>query len=198
MQGKVLIHDEQNKTEKGFMHQLQLWVNMGSEGGKTSQAQSQLYPPEQIPIANPSNGVQVRVLCGKQFNVSSPAKPINPMLYLHVNMKPHTQTVLEIPEKFRGFVYVLAGKGIFADTDVKAREAAVLGQNIKTTQLNIENKTEDKLSFVLIMAEPQESVFYKLLGHSGALISSSKDEVREKMHEYEAKQQVEFGKELER
>ena len=189
------MHDEQNETETGFMHQLQLWVNMGSQGGKTSQAQSQLYTPEQIPIANPSDGVQVRVLCGKQFNVSSPAKPINPMLYLHVNMKPHTQTVLEIPEKFRGFVYVLAGqRNICRYTDVKAREAAVLGQNIKTTQLNIENKTEDKLSFVLVMAEPQDAGFYKLLGHNGALIGPTKEEARAKMNEYESKQQVEFGK----
>lgn len=191
--GKGVVHDEQNKTKTGSVHQLQLWLNPGLNN--PDKASYQLYQPHEIPVITPHPGATVRLLSGEQFDKKSPAKAPIDLLYLHVNLEPDTEISLDIKSDFRGFVYVLTGTGIFNKSTIHSRELGMHSQLPYPSKLNIQNIDKDtRLSFILASAKPVGESFYKILGSGGALIAPTPDIANKIMDEFLGGDINDFGK----
>ncbi len=117
--GKGIVHSE---TPKGRAHGFQLWVNL-------AKALKQIAPDyEQVDVADiptdTNDGVVVRTLVGE----GSPTKLQTPVLYLDVSINKASLYQKQIPQGFRGFVYIIEGEVILNQETFKASEAAFFDQ----------------------------------------------------------------------
>jgi redox-sensitive bicupin YhaK (pirin superfamily) len=88
-----------------------LWIWIAVVGAK-----DKMIPPnyqelkaKDIPVAK-KDGVEVKVIAGKCVYTRTPT------MYLDVVMQKNSVFDQEIPDGFRGFVYILEGSGIFGET----------------------------------------------------------------------------------
>ena len=59
--GRGLVHSEMPEQEEGRMRGFQLWVNLPAKD-KMIEPRYQEFAPDRIPVAQPSSGVEVRVV----------------------------------------------------------------------------------------------------------------------------------------
>lgn len=140
--GRGMEHSEMPDSQ-AMSNGIQLWINLAKEL-KTIEPDYQQVDKENIPVKEIEGG-RVSIIVGDD----SPLKLKTPVRYLEVNLDNAAQFVENIPDDFRGFVYLLSGKlKINADT-LNAREAFFFG-NIN--ELNINALTESH--FMLCMGKP--------------------------------------------
>ena len=116
--GKGIIHSEQpanNDMNRG----LQLWVNLPGKDKMKDPSYQELLSKE-IPVAEPKEGVKVKVISGGNiqggvFGVDAKVRTHTPILFLDVTMK--EPTVLEIV-RFVFFVFF----GLLCKESLKRRE----------------------------------------------------------------------------
>ncbi|SCU79548.1 LANO_0A06656g1_1 [Lachancea nothofagi CBS 11611] len=89
---------------------LQLWVDL-PEKLKDCEPRYRDLRKDETPIANPHDGLEVRVISGKSYGVESLSElaytPVN--LYHFISSKPETKFQQTFPDDFNVFMYVLKG-----------------------------------------------------------------------------------------
>jgi len=140
--GKGLEHSEMPDSE-GMSNGIQLWINLAKRL-KTIEPDYQQVDKENIPEIK-KEGVTVRVIVGDE----SPVKLNTPVRYLEVNLEAGAKLEEEVPEAFRGFIYLLSGRLNVNNESVNKKEAFFF-ENINL--LDIEAKKESH--FMLCMGQP--------------------------------------------
>lgn len=132
--GKGIIHSEMPGKSK-FNHGLQLWVNLPRrlKGIRPSYQQVNSFPK------NKKEGITISTIVGRK----SPIKINTPILYQDIKIEEGKNFLVELPEEFRGLLYVIEG-GL---ERLKKGEALFFENNIK-----IKSKTSSR--FVLIAGKP--------------------------------------------
>ena len=99
--GRGLIHSE---MPEGKAHGFQLWINLPKSLKKMEPSYQQV---DAVDIPKDTNdGVVVKTMVGE----GSPTKLQTPVLYLDVSIKKASLYQKQIPDNFRGFVYVIEGE----------------------------------------------------------------------------------------
>src|SRR5215510_7781182 len=62
--GRGIIHSEMPEQQEGRMRGFQLWINLPARN-KMTEPQYQEFAPEKIAIAEPADGVRVKVIAGQ-------------------------------------------------------------------------------------------------------------------------------------
>ena len=140
--GKGLEHSEMPDSE-GMSNGIQLWINLAKRL-KTIEPDYQQVDKENIPEIK-KEGVTVRVIVGDE----SPVKLNTPVRYLELNLEAGAKLEEEVPEAFRGFIYLLSGRLNVNNESVNKKEALFF-ENINL--LDIEAKKESH--FMLCMGQP--------------------------------------------
>lgn len=138
--GKGLVHSE---TPVGRAHGLQLWINL-PKALKKIEPDYQQVDASDIPRAT-NDGVIVRTVVGE----GSPTHLQTPVLYLDISLKQGSLYQHQIPERFRGFVYVIEGKVKLNAEKLKAAQAAFFN---KPTLLSFMAKEDSRV--VLCFGQP--------------------------------------------
>ena len=73
-----------------------------------------------------------------------------------------------------------------------AQQCLILGDE-PTTSLEIKNRDDKPLEFVLATGQPHHQSFVKLLGHGGAIVADTEEYARSLMAQYE-KNPDDFGR----
>src|SRR5215831_12620543 len=73
--GRGIVHSEMPEQEDGLMWGFQLWVNLPAKD-KMIAPRYQDIGPERIPVARPSEGVEVKVIAGEFGGVAGPVAEI--------------------------------------------------------------------------------------------------------------------------
>ena len=129
--GSGLVHSEMPEQEAGRMRGFQLWVNLPAKDKMTA-PRYQEFGPERIPLVQPSEGVEVRVIAGQVDCVAGPvAQPATDPLYLDVALEAGRSWTHRLPAGHNAFVYVYEGALTVGEGDdarqLSAQELAVLG-----------------------------------------------------------------------
>ncbi|PJJ99118.1 hypothetical protein CO641_05770 [Lysobacteraceae bacterium NML91-0213] len=129
--GSGLVHSEMPEQEAGRMRGFQLWVNLPAKDKMTA-PRYQEFGPERIPLVQPSEGVEVRVIAGQVDGVAGPvAQPATDPLYLDVALEAGRSWTHRLPAGHNAFVYVYEGALTVGEGDdarqLSAQELAVLG-----------------------------------------------------------------------
>jgi len=140
--GRGMEHSEMPDSQ-GFSNGIQLWINL-AKSKKMIEPGYQQVDEENIPLINIDGG-NIRVIVGDE----SPVKLETPVRYLRVNLNQGALMTEDIPEDFRGFIYLLSGEINVNTRTVNEREACFF-ENVEV--LDIEAISDSH--FMLCMGKP--------------------------------------------
>ena len=140
--GRGLEHSEMPHSEVNS-NGIQLWINL-AKSQKSMEPDYQQVDKENIPKIE-FDGGSIRVIVGEE----SPVRLQTKVRYLSVELEAKAKLNEKIPQDFRGFIYVIAGKLEVNSEKVDKREAYFF-ENID--ELNIEALIESH--FMLCMGQP--------------------------------------------
>jgi quercetin 2,3-dioxygenase len=184
--GKGVVHGEAAAKGKRDARWLQLWINPGIYEKPRPMAHYQLFQPEDLPI-HEDHGLWVKIIIGEGFNLKSPVNSGQPLQFLHIKLAPKVTKKFQLHNpKWQGFIYTLNGEGLFGVEQLRVmpRNCLVLEQDCST--MIVQNPSNDDLEFVIVRGKPHNRSFYKLLGHGGALVADSKEDLRAAMTKFES------------
>lgn len=129
--GRGLVHSEMPEQHEGRMRGFQLWVNLPSKE-KMAQPRYQEFPPENIPVVQPAEGVSVKVIAGLVGNARGPiSQPATDPLYLDIALVAGRSWEYVLPDGHNAFAYVFEGDAAIGDgedaRELGTHEMAVLG-----------------------------------------------------------------------
>ncbi|XP_020595256.1 pirin-like protein, partial [Phalaenopsis equestris] len=145
--GRGIVHSEMPAGD-GVQKGLQLWINLSSKD-KMVEPNYQELQSKDITRVN-KNGVDVRIIAGEAFGVSSPIYTRTPTMYLDFTMKPGAELRQLIPLEWNAFVYIIDGDGVFGDEEtapVSSHHVLILDNG---DGLCVWNKSGRPLRFVLV------------------------------------------------
>ncbi len=113
------------------MRGFQMWVNLPAKD-KMTDPSYQEFPPEQLPVVTPADGVTVKLIAGEVEGVRGPiAQPATDPLYLDIELAPGAEWLYPLPDGHSAFAYAFEGSLALGDGDdarpLAAQEMAVLG-----------------------------------------------------------------------
>jgi len=117
--GKGLIHSE---IPDGHASGIQLWINLAGAKKRISPSYQQVDAADIPSVTN--DGVVVRTMVGE----GSPTQLETSVLYLDVSIHKGSLYQRQIPDDFRGFVYVIEGAVKLNQESFKAADAAFFDQ----------------------------------------------------------------------
>lgn len=140
--GRGLEHSEMPDSQ-GMSNGIQLWINLAKKL-KSIEPDYQQVDEENIPVINIEGG-NIRVIVGDD----SPVRLRTPVRYLRVNLDSGAKLNENVPEDFRGFIYLLNGQ-LKVNTETVNEREAFFFEKIKT--LDIEALSDSQ--FMLCMGKP--------------------------------------------
>ena len=129
--GRGLVHSEMPEQESGRMRGFQLWVNLPGKD-KMTDPRYQEFPPEQLPVVHPAEGVTVKLIAGEVDGVRGPiSQPATDPVYLDIALAPGAAWTHALPEGHNAFAYAFEGALSLGEGEdarpLAAQEMAVLG-----------------------------------------------------------------------
>ncbi|MCA0394027.1 MAG: pirin family protein [Proteobacteria bacterium] len=129
--GRGLVHSEMPEQEAGRMRGFQLWVNLPAKD-KMTDPRYQEFPPEQLPVVHPAEGVTVKLIAGEVDGVRGPiSQPATDPVYLDIALAPGAAWTHALPEGHNAFAYAFEGALSLGEGEdarpLAAQEMAVLG-----------------------------------------------------------------------
>ncbi|MCB1672353.1 MAG: pirin family protein [Gammaproteobacteria bacterium] len=131
--GSGIVHSERERPEvrsvEHVLHGLQLWLALPEADEEIAPAFHH-YSGRDIPRVE-VNAVPVRVMMGAAFGVTSPVITFARTLYAEASLQ--AGQALDIPDEEERALYVASGRLRIRDTDIEAREMAVLQASSRVT-----------------------------------------------------------------
>lgn len=147
--GKGIEHSEMPVGDE-LCHGFQLWINLPEEM-KDSEPSYQKVQPEDIPVVQ-EGGSKIRTIIGKD----SPVDLNTPVLYQDVILEEACFTSVEIPDNYRGFLYVYDGE-ISIDNKGESEEKIREGQAYFPSEgKRFSIKCEESSKFIVVSGKPIE------------------------------------------
>lgn len=107
--GRGIVHSEMPEQEHGLMRGFQLWVNLPAKDKMTA-PQYQEFAPDRIPVAEPAEGVRVKVIAGQVGEIIGPVQqPATDPLYLDILLDAGASFEQAVPEGHTAFAYAYEG-----------------------------------------------------------------------------------------
>jgi len=124
--GRGISHSERFdglRRTGGRLHGLQAWVALPSEHEETEPA-FEHYSADQMPRADMGR-VQIRLIAGSAFGLTSPTRTLSPMVYAHLEMQPGSTLEATLGTAERA-IYTVRGTIAIDGTPIESRTLAVL------------------------------------------------------------------------
>jgi len=142
--GRGIEHSEMPDS-KVNSNGIQLWINLAKDL-KTIEPGYQQVDEENIPVKNIEGG-KISIIVGDE----SPVKLNTPVRYLRINLDKGASHIENVPDDFRGFIYLLSGQLKVNDNEVNQRDAFFFEE---ISELNINALAESH--FMLCMGKPHK------------------------------------------
>ncbi|MFI5118857.1 MAG: pirin family protein [Thermoanaerobaculia bacterium] len=182
--GDGVVHSElpdpEFQKKGGFMHGLQLWVNLPRKD-KRMRPRYQEVPAARIPEAKSEDGqVSVKVLAGEALGQKAVIETRTPILYLHFTLEPGSRVAQPVPEGFNVFAFVLSGEGRFAKNGTRggAGDCVIFGRGGGDVVI----EAASRLDVLLIGGQPLNEP----VARYGPFVMNTKAEIAEAFEDFEA------------
>lgn len=176
--GSGIIHQEMPKGDaQGGLWGFQLWANLPA-ARKMTEPRYRSISASQIPTVRPSEGVEVKVICGQFGGISGPVQDVfvEPQ-YLDVTLAKGASLVHPVPVGFTAFAYVINGSGLFdAHTEASAEGLISWGDGD-----GVEVRAHDQgLRFLLVSGKPLKEP----IAWYGPIVMNTEGELEQAFEEY--------------
>ncbi len=184
--GRGLVHSEMPEQQAGRMRGFQLWVNLPA-ALKMSAPRYQEFAPEAVPIAQPADGVRVKVIAGEVSDrdgarVRGPIEqPATSPLYLDIALGAGIAWACDLPEGHNAFVYVYEGAATIAEGDIERRlDTQILGVLGGGTHLRLRASAEAPARLILVAGRPLREP----VARHGPFVMNTREEVMQAFADY--------------
>ncbi|KAI9297367.1 hypothetical protein K502DRAFT_323344 [Neoconidiobolus thromboides FSU 785] len=156
--GKGIVHAEMPLAESSEPATgLQLWINLPAKEKMCEPSYQDLKDLE-IPRATPEEGIELKVIAGESYGITSPIRTKNPVYYIDFKMEPNKSAYQILPAEFTtAFIYTLKGRVEFPESGkiIKAHTTVVFDKEGGEKESKIIMKSQDEpVHFVLIAGKP--------------------------------------------
>ncbi|TGJ73066.1 hypothetical protein EYR41_000185 [Orbilia oligospora] len=158
--GKGIVHAEipsQQPKDGAANIGLQLWVDLPARLKNCDPRYRDLRAGE-IPIAHPSDKVDVKVISGQSCGIDS-VKDLayTPVWLLHVNMRPGGELSQSLPKGWNSFIYTMSGSITVNNTKrVEKFNNVVLGTDGSGVNISVDPTETEAADFVILAGEPAD------------------------------------------
>ena len=183
--GKGIVHAEMPHPDSDLSHGLQLWVNLPKSKKRIDPGYQELKGSD-VPVAKPTDGVDVKVIAGDAFGVNAKVLTKTPIFYLDIRMKPHQTIQHAVPVNWTCFAYTLSGNVKFTSEDThnkiyEAHNAIVFSK--AENQTHVEIATGDhECHLVLLGAEPIGEPIVQY----GPFVGNTEDDIQQVIADYQS------------
>lgn len=192
--GKGIMHAEMPIHTKGGKDPfgLQLWIDLPKEHKLVPPSYQELKAAE-IPSANPTSSVQIKVICGEaqgsseQGLVKSPVRPLGGCWFLDVvwdkksDAEGELEIFQEIPKGWNAFIYTLSGDILASNTaTIKPFHTSVLSNVAGQEGIRL-RATTPQARAVIVAGEPLDQ---EIVQH-GPFVMDTKEGIREAFMDYQ-------------
>lgn len=169
-------HEREFAKNGGIFSMAQLWVNLPAKH-KMDPPKYQGYTKEDIPVACPSEGVEVKVIAGSFNGISGPAHTHTPIHLYRIEMDVATSLELSFPSNYNtgiivvdGIVSINEGDAIEVDHYIRmANDGEAFSVNSKT-----------KVTLLLMSGEP----IGESIAAQGPFVMNTKAEIMQAMRDF--------------
>ncbi|KAI9218798.1 RmlC-like cupin domain-containing protein [Blastocladiella britannica] len=173
--GRGIVHAEVPVTDE--TEGLQLWVNLPAKH-KMMEPRYQELRGVDLPVAEPTPGVHVKLIAGSAFGKVAKVHTLTPICYFDVTMQPDTHVTIPVPSNFNAFVYLMEGAATVGGRDAKQYDAVVLDTIANATtpdsEVHVTTAGDKGARFVVLGGEPIGGAlhfpFFSLLCRSWILV----------------------------
>jgi redox-sensitive bicupin YhaK (pirin superfamily) len=144
------FHEESFSRTGGFLHAVQLWVNLPKKHKMSKAKYQTLISSDVGKMQLDQKGSTVRVIAGKYGNVKGPASTFTPIEVYDVDLKAQSSFTTSLPQHYNSMILVLNGSIQVNDRNAKFKDLVLFqnaGEKIEITA------TEDSL-FLVLSGEP--------------------------------------------
>jgi quercetin 2,3-dioxygenase len=175
--GSGIIHEEMPQATDGRLQGFQLWVNLPA-AHKMMPPRYQDIRKEMIPVLEPNEGVEVRVIAGRVGEAVGPVHDlVVPVELLDVEMGPHGRFEQALPRDRTAFAYVFEGEASFGEERWRAgrEHLVVLGEG----EVVVARTEAEGARFLLAAGRPLgESIAWR-----GPVVMNSDEELKQAFRE---------------
>jgi len=136
---------------------LQLWVDLPARL-KDCEPRYRDLRANEIPIAHPTDKVDIKVISGKSYGIDS-VKDLayTPVWFLHVTMRPGGEIAQQLPEGWNAFIYTMSGNITVNDnTRIEKFNNVVLDTAGSGVNVKVDTNEAEPADFVIIAGEPSD------------------------------------------
>ena len=145
-------HEKSFSEQGGFLHMIQLWVNL-PRANKMTPAKYQALTKESMGTYKlDHNQGEVRVVAGTSNGVTGPASTFSKINIYNVNLENHGKITLNEPSHFNTGILVLKGQVKVNEDRICNEKDFILFNNEEGT-ISLESITEESL-FIVLSGEP--------------------------------------------
>src|SRR5215470_6118668 len=102
--GRGIVHSEMPQQQEGRMRGFQLWINLPARD-KMTEPKYQEFAPEKIAVAEPADGVRVKVIAGQVGDVAGPIRqPATEPTYLDIELRSGARFTHALPADHSAFL----------------------------------------------------------------------------------------------
>jgi redox-sensitive bicupin YhaK (pirin superfamily) len=169
------------------MRGFQLWLNLPARDKMTA-PRYQEFGPEKIPTANPSRGVEIKVIAGAAAGVHGPiSQPATDPTYLDLSLEPGAEWVQPLKADHAAFLYVFEGAvkvGVGAAASVVgAQQLAVLTEGEEVRITGASAGAGDKTArAILVAGRPLREPVAKY----GPFVMNTREELQQAFQDYQS------------
>jgi redox-sensitive bicupin YhaK (pirin superfamily) len=176
--GRGLVHSEMPEQEDGLMRGFQLWINLPAKD-KMCEPRYQEYAPENIPVAQPSAGVSVKVIAGAVAGVAGPIGGIaTDPTYLDISLAKGARFSHRLPKDHNAFAYVFEGAAMIDIKEIEKSQLAVLSQGEVFTV----TADEQPARLILVAGKPLREPVVKY----GPFVMNTPEEIHQAIADFQA------------
>lgn len=176
--GRGIVHSEFPEQEDGMMWGFQLWVNLPASDKMTS-PRYQDIPAEDIPTAEPAQGVSAKVIAGSIAGVTGPVSGVvTDPRYYDLSIDEGVTWTLDLPAGHNVFAYPYKGSVTMGSdrTFVQRGELAMLSHG---DTLTIE--AVDAANLIVVGATPLNEP----IARYGPFVMNTREEIHQAFEDYQ-------------
>lgn len=178
--GRGILHNE-TPVEDPITNRtlgIQLWVALPQANLNDDPGYEDILS-KNMPVAEPSPGVKVRVISGESFDHKARVLTRAPVWYLDVSLSQGGKVLHPLPKHFNVFAHILQGKPQIAGQEGQPHETFFFKRDGEAVEL--ENMKESSARLLLIAGDPLDG---QEVHRMGPFVSASRSGIQKTIVDY--------------
>jgi redox-sensitive bicupin YhaK (pirin superfamily) len=183
--GRGIVHAEMPRVDEDGRtpEMMQLWVDLPEELKDTEPRYRDLLANE-IPIVNPDDKVEVRVISGEAYGVKSVQDlAYTPVVFYDYKIRPGGFIRQPVPEDFNVFLYVMKGSiRVNGQEKVDQFYNAAFNDEGNSIDISVNESSEEEARFILVGGKKLDQEIYQ----NGPFVETTKEKIQRAFFDFKA------------